>query len=177
MSETARGTPSKLAELGERARTLVEEGVLCGIIGAAVVAVFFLLVDSLQARPLWTPSILGSVLFLGLRVEEVTSVSATMVFAYTGVHVLLFLLAGLGLAWMVSQVERNPQFGLFLVLLFLLFQSIVFGLEVTLVPSLVGALGAGVVAAANLLSAAAMFWYLLRRHPEALRRVRQGWSE
>ena len=177
MSETARGAPSKLAALGERARTLVEEGVLCGIIGATAVAVFFLLVDSLQAHPLWTPSLLGSVLFLGLPVEEVDAVSATMVFAYTGVHVLLFLLAGLVLAWMVSQVERNPQFGLFLVLLFLLFQSIVFGLEVTLVPGLVGAIGAGIVVIANLLSAATMFWYLLRRHPEALRRVRQGWSE
>ena len=85
-----------------------------------------------------------------------------MVFAYTGLHVLLFLLAGVGLAWMVSQVERNPQFGLVLLLLFLLFQSIVFGFEVTLVPSLVGAIGAGVVIVANLLAAGAMFWYLLR---------------
>jgi hypothetical protein len=100
-----------------------------------------------------------------------------MVFAYTGLHVLLFLLAGVVLAWMVSQVERNPQFGLVLILLFLLFQSIVFGFEVTLVPALVGAIGAGVVVVANLLAAAAMFWYLLRRHPEAMRRVRQGWHE
>jgi hypothetical protein len=177
MSETARDPAARLASLGERARTLVEEGVLCGIIGAAVVAVFFLLVDSLQGHPLWTPSLLGSVLFLGEKVDAVSAVSATMVFAYTGVHVLLFLLAGVVLAWMVSQVERNPQFGLFLVLLFLLFQSIVFGFEVTLVPSLVGAIGAGIVAAANLLSAAAMFWYLLHRHPEAVSRMRQGWGE
>ncbi len=177
MNAAARGPTSTLSALGERARNLMEEGVLCGIIGAASVAVFFLLVDSLQARPLWTPSLLGSVLFLGQKATDVTGVNYTMVFAYTGLHVLLFLLAGVVLAWMVSQVERNPQFGLFLVLLFMLFQAILFGFEVTLVPSLVGAIGAGVVIAANLLAAAAMFWYLLRRHPEAMRRVRQGWNE
>jgi hypothetical protein len=177
MSEAARHPTSPLSVLAERARNLVEEGVLCGLIGAAAVAVFFLFVDSLQGHPLWTPSLLGSVLFLGQNVTEIAAVSYTMVFAYTGLHVLLFLLAGVALAWMVSQVERNPQFGLVLILLFLLFQSIVFGFEVTLVPALVGALGAGVVIVANLLAAASMFWYLLRRHPEAMRRVRQSWHE
>ena len=177
MSEAARGPTSPLSVLAERARSLVEEGVLCGVIGAVAVALFFLFIDALQAHPLWTPSLLGSVLFLGQKVTDVTGVSYTMVFAYTGLHVLLFLLAGVVLAWMISQVERNPQFGLVLLLLFLLFQSIVFGFEVTLVPSLVGAIGAGVVIVANLLAAAAMFWYLLRRHPEAMRRVRQGWHE
>ncbi len=177
MSEAARNPTSTLSVLAERARGLVEEGVLCGVVGATVVAVFFLFIDSLQARPLWTPSLLGSVLFLGQNVTDVAGVSYTMVFAYTGLHVLLFLLAGVVLAWMIFQVERNPQFGLVLLLLFLLFQSIVFGFEVTLVPSLVGAIGAGVVIVANLLAAGAMFWYLLRRHPEAMRRVRQGWNE
>jgi len=177
MSEAARGSASSFSALRERARTLAEEGVLSGIIGAAVVAVFFLLIDSLQGRPLHTPSLLGGVLFLGRTPDQVTAVSYTMVFAYTGLHVLLFLGAGAVLAWMVSQFERNPQFGLVLVLLFLLFQSVLFGLEVSLVPSLVGALGAGIVVIANLLSAGAMFWYLLRQHPGAMERLRQSWNE
>ena len=177
MSEAARGPTSTLSVLAERARSLVEEGVLCGIIGAAAVAVFFLFIDSLQARPLWTPSLLGSVLFLGQKVTDVAGVSYTMVFAYTGLHVLLFLLAGVVVAWMVSQFERNPQFGPILVLIFLLVEAVIFGFEVTLVPALVGALGAGIVAVANLLSVGAMFWYLLRRHPEARQRLRQSWQD
>jgi hypothetical protein len=168
---------ASLAEVGERVRGLVEEGVLCGLIGAGVVAVFFLFIDSLQGRPLHTPSLLGSVLFLERTVADAGPVDLTIVFAYTGVHALLFLLAGVGVAWMVSQFDRNPQFGLVLVLLFVLFQAVLFGLEVSLVPSLVGALGAGIVAVANVLAAVAMFGYLLRRHPEALARLRAGWHE
>lgn len=168
---------SAASELRARAEGLIEEGVLCGIIGAAVVAAFFLVIDTVRGQPFYTPSLLGSVLFLGKGVEEVTSIEATMVFAYTGLHVLLFLVAGGLVAWMVSQFERNPQFGLVLILLFLLAESVLFGFEVTLVPNLVGALGAGVVAVANLLSVGAMFWYLLRRHPRAWERLRQSWHE
>jgi hypothetical protein len=164
-------------DIGARGKSLVEDGVLAGAIGAAVVAVFFLLIDTLRGQPLHTPSLLGSVLFLRQAVEEVTSVSATMVFAYTGLHVLLFLMVGALIAWIVDQFERNPQFGLVLVLLFLLFQAVIFGFEVTLVPNLVGALGAGVVGIANVLSVGAMFWFLLRRHPEAMEQLRQSWNE
>jgi hypothetical protein len=178
MSQATTGPDrSSLGEFGQHAKNLVEEGVLCGIIGATVVAVFFLFIDSLQGQPLYTPSLLGSVLFLGQTVEDVTSINPTIVFAYTGVHVLLFLMAGVGVAWMVSQFHRNPQFGLVLVLVFLLFQAVVFGLEVSMVPSLVGAIGAGIVAVANILAAVAMFSYLLRRHPEAMERLRESWKD
>lgn len=178
MSQIARESErSSLDTLGERAKNLAEEGVLCGIIGAAVVALFFLFIDSLQGQPLYTPSLLGSVLFLGQTVDDVSGINPTIVFAYTGVHVLLFLMAGVGVAWMVSQFQRNPQFGLVLVLVFLLFQAVLFGLEVSMVPSLVGAIGAGIVAVANVLAAVAMFAYLLRRHPDALRQLRESWND
>jgi len=64
-----------------------------------------------------------------------------------------------------------------LLLLFVLFESIVFGLEVTVVPQLVGALGTWAVMIANLLSAIAMFWFLLRRRPEALARLKAAWND
>lgn len=51
------------------------------------------------------------------------------------------------------------------------------GLEVSVVPRLVGALGTWTVAVANLLSAIVMFRFLLRRHPEAIERMREGWNE
>ena len=55
--------------------------------------------------------------------------------------------------------------------------AILLGLEVTVVPRLVGALGTWAVAIANLLSAAVMFWFLLRRRPEAIARLREGWTD
>jgi hypothetical protein len=156
---------------------ILEDGVLSGIAGAATVAIWFLLVDAVRGAPFFTPSLLGAVLFLGQGVGDVSAVSTVMVFAYTGVHGVLFLVAGTLLTWMFSQVERNPQFGLVLILIFLLFQSVIFGFEVTLVPNLVGALGAWAVAIANLLAAVAMFWFLLQRRPGAMARLRESWDE
>ncbi len=159
------------------AGSIVEDGVVTGLVGGSVVAVWFLLLDFARGVPFFTPSLLGSALFQGRGVEETTAISATMVFAYTGLHGVLFLIAGLVIAWMFSQFERNPQLGLVLLLLFLLFESIVLGLEVTIVPQLVGALGTWSVAVANLLSAITMFWFLLRRHPDSFSRLKAGWSE
>jgi len=156
---------------------LAEDGVVAGVIGAAVVAIWFLVLDVARGQPFLTPSMVGSVLFLGDSLEAASTLNVVMVFAYTGVHGVLFLLAGCLLSWMVAQVERNPQLGLVLLLLFLLFESVLFGFEVTIVPTLVGALGAFSVAFANLFGAAAMFWYLLLRRPEALARLRDSWDE
>lgn len=156
---------------------IVERGVVAGMIGAAVVAIWFLLFDALLREPFYTPSLIGSVLFLGQDVDSVTGVNTTMVFAYSGLHGALFLIAGTVIAWMFSLIERNPQFGLVLLLLFLLFESVIFGVEVSIVPNLVGALGAWAVALANLLSAIAMFWFLLRRRPQTMASLRASWED
>jgi len=156
---------------------MLQDGVLAGMIGAAIVALWFLVLDIARAKPFFTPSLLGSALLLGKNVEQTPDVNAIMVLAYTGVHGILFLIAGVLVSWMFHQIERNPQLGLVLLLIFLLFESILFGFEVTLVPHLVGALGAFAVGFANLLSASGMFWFLLRRHPEAMSRLRAAWHE
>ena len=171
------GIVSSAARRHHGVAAIVEDGVITGIIGASAVAIWFFVFDAISGKAFWTPSLIGSVLFLGKRVEEVTSVNPTIVFAYSGLHGALFLLVGTAIAWMFSVVERNPQFGLVMVLLFALCQSVIFGFEVTIVPSLVGALGAWAVAVANLLSTVAMFWFLLIRRPEAMSRLRAGWNE
>ncbi|MFQ5701866.1 MAG: hypothetical protein ACE5HU_08500 [Acidobacteriota bacterium] len=159
------------------AGAIVEDGVLAGAVGAAVVALWFLVLDVVHGAAFFTPSLLGSVLFQGRSPEDITSVDPAMVFAYTGLHGLLFIGAGLVITWMFSQFERNPQFGMVLLLLFLLFEAIVMGLEFSIMPRLVGALGTWAVGLANLLAAVAMFWFLLRRRPEAFAKLRKGWNE
>jgi hypothetical protein len=41
---------------------LFREGLITGMVGAAAVAVWFLITDLIQGRPLSTPSILGQVI-------------------------------------------------------------------------------------------------------------------
>jgi hypothetical protein len=159
------------------ARGILENGALAGMLGALVVAGLFLALDVLQSRPFFTPSLLGSVLFAGAHAEEVQSVNAIMVFAYTGLHGLLYLTAGMLLAWMFWEIDEHPQFGIILILLFVLSQAVLFGLEVTVVPQLVGLLGAFAVILANVLSAVAMFWLLLRRHPQLVQRLKEAMED
>ena len=168
--------PSSERVLGGAA-SILEDGVLAGIIGAIVVAVWFLVLDTARGRILYTPTLIGSVLFLGEPAGEVSGANGLIVFAYTGLHGVLFLIGGIVTAWMFSQFERNPQFGMLLLLLFVLFESVVFSFEAAIVPTLVGAMGTVTVATANLLAAVAMFWFLLHRHPTALARLREAWQD
>jgi hypothetical protein len=158
-------------------RGILQNGAVAGVLGALVVALWFLVLDSLQSQPFFTPSLLGSVLFSGARPEEIQSVNAVMVFAYTGLHGLLYLTAGTLLAWMFWEIDEHPQLGIILILLFVLSQAVLFGLEVTIVPQLVGVLGAFSVALANVLSAISMFWLLLRRHPHLVQNLREAMED
>src|SRR5215813_6785332 len=44
---------------------IYEEGLVAGLIGAAVIAVWFLVLDTVGGRPFHTPTILGRAIFLG----------------------------------------------------------------------------------------------------------------
>ena len=58
-------TMSVLAAPAVRGRALPhEEGLITGILGAATVALWFFLVDAIKGRPLYTPTVLGTVLYV-----------------------------------------------------------------------------------------------------------------
>jgi hypothetical protein len=161
----------------DRPGSVLEDGILSGTIGAAVVALWFLILDTARGQIFFTPSLLGSVLFLGQSPDEAISINPFIVFAYTGLHGVLFLTAGWVIAWLFAMFERNPQFGIILLLLFLLVETILFSFAAAVFPSLVGALGAVAVASGNLFAAVAMFWFLMRRHPSAMAQLRLAWHE
>jgi hypothetical protein len=160
-----------------RSATVLEDGILTGMTGAAVVALWFLILDTARGQIFFTPSLLGSVVFLSQSPGEVISINPFIVFAYTGLHGVLFLMAGLVIAWLFAVFERNPQFGIILLLLFLLVESILFSFAAAVFPNLVGAIGAVAVASGNLFAAVAMFWFLMRRHPSAMAQLRLAWRE
>jgi len=157
---------------------IAENGLVAGMIGASVVAVWFLILDlATRGVPFFTPSLLGSIIFAGLTPDEVTGLSGAAIFAYTGLHAILFLGAGIALAWMFSQFERNPQVGVVLLLLFVTFEAILWGVGVSIIPALAGFVGAWAIMVANVASAVAMFAFLLRRHPHAWESLQRAWSD
>lgn len=165
------------SQVRTRAGGVIEDGIVTGILGAAVVAVWFLILDTARGQMFFTPSLIGSVVFLAQSPEQAVTVNPYIVFAYTGLHGVLFLVAGVVIAYMFVLFEQNPQFGIVILLLFLLFEAILFSAAAAVFPYLIGTLGAVAVACGNLFAAIAMFAYLIRRHPSAMAQLRRAWHE
>jgi hypothetical protein len=155
-------------------RVVSEDGILTGIVGAAVVMIVFLVLDFTQGRIFYTPSLLGSVIFRGQQVSELSDPDPVMIFAYTGLHTIAFLVAGLLLAALFREFEKHPKLGLELLVALLVFEGLLMGAEVTLFPALVGELGAWAVATANVASLITMFAFLAYRHPQAIKALRES---
>ncbi len=165
------------ARISSAQPSLFEDGILTGMTGAAVVAIWFLILDTARGQIFFTPSLLGSVIFLGQSPDRIISINPYIIFAYTGLHGVLFLIAGFVIARMFAMFEHNPQFGIVILLLFLLFESILFSAAAAIFPNLIGTIGTVAVACGNLFAAIAMFAFLIRRHPAAMQQLRLAWHE
>ena len=66
MTAQFRGTTSPRSD-GHAAEVvrLYQEGIIAGTLGAATIALWFLVLDILAGRPLYTPNVLGTALFTG----------------------------------------------------------------------------------------------------------------
>lgn len=146
-------------------RHSVREGIVTGLIGAAVVALFFLGVDLIRGVPGLTPSVLGEVFVLRRPSAVTTSVDMTAAALYTAVHLLAF--AGFGLLIVAlarksetSSLVRYAVFPVFLAFL-IFFQGVLAVADETTR----GLFPMWSVLTANVLAGAAMAWYVWRQHP------------
>lgn len=160
------GPPDPLAR-PRPVTSLYEDGIVAGVIGAGTVALWFLVLDSLAGRPLYTPTVLGTALFrrgAGLDVPEALPISLEMVGMFTWVHALAFVLIGGLASWLLTVAERNPSYGFGVLLLFVVFQAGFIAAAMLTAAPVLKALGWIAILAANLLAAATMAAYLGWRH-------------
>jgi hypothetical protein len=160
-----------------RMSQVLEDGFFTGMIGAGIVAVWYLVLDLIAGRPLFTPALLGSVLFRGAVDVAAVRVEPQVVAWYSAVHVFVFLGVGFIASWLATQFERFPAFGIALLFLFVLFWTAFFVLAVAVGQIVLGTLGLWTIGVANLLAAAGMTLYLNARHPTALRNLGRIWEE
>lgn len=147
---------------------LYQEGMIAGALGALTIALWFLLVDTVAGRPLWTPTVLGTALFrggAGLGTPETLTVSLEMVLMFTWVHVLVFVALGGIAARLLAYAERHPSSGFGVLLLFVVFQFGFIVAATIFVAPVLRVLSSWSVLVANLLAAAAMAAYFRWRHP------------
>ena len=152
-----------------------ETFVMAGIAGT-LVAVFFLFVDLIRSEPLFTPSLMGSVLFLGMEPEAVTEVRLDMVAWYSCVHFASFLAFGALIAFVAHEAElhaRHPVLLLFGV--FLLVEAAFFIAATLWLPGVVAVVGRLEIAIANLMAAGGMVFFLVATHrPQVWDKVKRG---
>ncbi|NIP81534.1 MAG: hypothetical protein GWM90_20895 [Gemmatimonadetes bacterium] len=147
--------------------TTLREGLVVGLLGAGAVALWFLVIDTVAGRVLFTPAALGSVIFHGATGMADVRVDALTILAYTGFHFGAFLATGLVAAAIVGYAEdRHAYVLLGAVLLFVTFETFFIGLVAIAAQWLLEVIPWWSIAVANLVAAAGMGYYLGRRHPD-----------
>jgi len=146
-------------------------GVINGLIGAAVVAVWFFLLDVARGTPFHTPAALGSALLLGAAGPGEIVVTFGVIAVYTVVHIAAFVIAGLLFVALAEQVERVPAMALLVLLTAILLEGLVLATIGVGAQWVLGTVGWWSVAVANMLAVLAMGWQVWRTHPMLQRRL------
>jgi uncharacterized membrane protein YphA (DoxX/SURF4 family) len=142
------------------------EGVIAGIIGATAIAVWFFIVDLIAGQALFTPSTLGRAVFSVLGAVPDAESPIIHVLAYPLFHYAAFISVGIVAAAMVRLAGDEPSVLLGFVILFVAFEVGFYAFVAVLSQvTPLGGLARWQVMVGNVIAAAAMGFYLLRRHP------------
>lgn len=147
---------------------LYQDGIVAGVIGAAVIALWFLIIDALNGQPFYTPTVLGTALFkggVGLDAPESLAINLDMVLMFTWVHGLVFIILGGIASRLLGIAEQNPNLGFGILLLFVVFEFGFVAVNLAFAEVVLKALAWQAVLVGNLLAAASMAGYFWWRHP------------
>jgi hypothetical protein len=156
-------TPLGLGVLREQ--RLIARGLVTGLIGAAAVAVWFLILDVARGQPFFTPAALGAALLLGATSPIDVQVTLPVVAAYTVLHLAAFAAIGVAVEWAAERIERAPAAFRAAVLAFVILEGLFIGVVGALSQWVLGALGYWAVAIGNLLALGSMAMWVLATHP------------
>jgi hypothetical protein len=157
-------------------RSVLREGIVAGLIGAAVVAIWFFVFDILRGRPFLTPTLLGSFVFFGVNTPVGMEPALGPIVGYTVLHGLAFVAFGVVAASMMAMSEREPALFVAFVILFAAFEVFFFGVLSVLGQAMQAALVWWSVLIGNLLASIAMLWYFFRAHRALPRTLIGSWG-
>lgn len=150
---------------------VIREGVTTGMIGALIIAVWFLGIDAVRGEWLATPVMMGNaVMSLFLGAGSPPSFAGAFL-GYTAFHFIAFTIVGIVMSAVVNASERVPSFLFGFLLLIVAFEVGWLGFTSVLSQGEFGELSWLQVFIANLLAAGAMGAYLWRQHPGLVRRA------
>jgi hypothetical protein len=145
-------------------RRYLREGLIAGMIGAAIVAVWFLIYDAASGRPLRTPSLLGAAAFQGVKDPGAVGVSPGLVVQYTVLHGVVFALVGVLIAYLIVSAQSQPGQLLTLLIFLLCFEVFFLAVVVWLASPVLGELAWWTILVANALAVVGMLIYFFVGH-------------
>ncbi len=156
-------------------RRMLVEGLVAGVVGYLVVALFFGVWNLAHGRSaFYTAALLGEGVFAGLRDPTALALDPGMIIAFNGVHLIAFLGFGFFAAWLVYETELHPQFWYLAFFLFLA-ATVVSYAAVLAGTALLGSLiSPWLIVASSLLGALAMAAYLAGSHRRLLSGIRSS---
>lgn len=153
------------------------QGLLAGFIGYATVALSVGIADVAQGRSFfYTAALLGESLFYGLRDPGKVIVWPGGVFAYNGLHLLVFLVIGVTAAALAVLAERGPELWYGAFVLFLLVAFHAWAAVQLLTEPVRAAIPTWEIWVPSVLSGVAMLAYLVAARPR-LRHALGHWEE
>ena len=155
---------------------VVREGVGGGLIGAATVALWFIVCDTVGGRPLRTPALLAAALLQHVRNPTALHISAVLILSYSVLHGTAFVLFGILAAVLLALTEREPILLLAVFVLFTCFEVAFFGLLTLVDEALVESVGWWTIFVANILATTAMLAFFLTRHADLYVRLHEHWA-
>jgi len=161
------------APIVEQQDTVGEEGTWIGLIGAGVVALWFLARDVAAGHPLRTPSVLGQVLLMGESTPNVDQLDFTGIILYTAAHFFVFLLLGMALAHLIRWSVKNHFVRYALLQVFLAFELFFCVVLLVFREETRSLFPLSSVLIAYTLAAIAIGIYLWRHHPDLRESLRQ----
>jgi hypothetical protein len=148
-----------------------DEATSAGLLGAAVVAAWFLLLDFIAGRPLHIASVFGQVLLFGDRTPELTRLHWGAVEAYGFFHFLSFLAVGWAAVRLLHLAVRQPVWLVGLLILFVMVETAVYAVSFALFRGTGAEYLRGPILIGNALAVLVMGTYLWRTHRLVVRYV------
>jgi len=142
----------------------VREGVIAGIIGAAIVAVWFLIYDAARGRPFRTPALLGAATFQGVQNPADVPTTAHLVVQYTVLHGVVFAMIGVLIAYLVVSAQRQPSRLLLMFITLMCFEVFFLAVVTWLAHPVLGELAWWAILLGNALAAVGMLIYFFVGH-------------
>src|SRR5258708_11752579 len=157
-----------------RARIVID-GAVAGIIGAIVVALWFLIFDPIRGHPFETPALLAATLLHGVRTGEVHHAISLLTLEYSLIHFAAFIAFGIAGGLLLETCETESSLLFSLAIFFAAFEVFFIAVVLFLGPNVMAELTWWGIMVGNLLATAAMLTYFFWRHPALAWNLLGGW--